>query len=115
MSDITLEKMHKLLEKLAEHVVNKVPTREEVITKEEFSKAINYLHGALDKKADKKDVEKIEQGISTLLEGMDAQVKQLDIIRTEQVATNTALQRHEKRIATLEEKQTGYRIRDDDG
>jgi len=112
MSDITLEKMNKLLEKLAEHVVTKVPTREEIITKEEFSKAIDYLHGELYKKADKKDVEKIKQGMDTLLGGMDAQAKQLDIIRTEQVTTNAALQRHEKRITALEEKQTGYRIQD---
>ena len=47
-----------------------------------------------------------------MLYGMDAQAKQLDIIRTEQVATNAALQRHEKRITVLEEKLTGYRIRD---
>ena len=104
MSDITLEKTHKLLEKLAEHVVNKVPTREEIITKEEFSKAINYLHRELDKKADKKDVEKIKQGINTLLEGMDAQVKQLDIIRTEQVAFHSAFNRIEKRVTNWEEK-----------
>ena len=42
----------------------------------------------------------------------DEQATQLDIIRTEQVATNAALQRHEKRITALEEKGTGYKIRD---
>ena len=108
MADITIEKTHDLLEKLAEYVMNEVPTRREMNelpTKHE-------MYEALEKKADKKDVEKIKQGINTLLNGMDAQAKQLDIIRTEQVTTNAALQRHEKRITSLEEKQTGYRIRD---
>ncbi len=53
-----------------------------------------------------------KNNIRAILNGMDAQAKQLDIIRTEQVATNSALQWHEKRIMVLEEKQTDYRIRD---
>ena len=47
-----------------------------------------------------------------MLYGMDAQVKQLDIIRTEQVAFNSAFSRLEKRATNLEEKEPGYRIRD---
>ena len=103
MPDITLEKTHALLEKLAEYVMNEVPTRREMNVR--FEQVERKLETIEEEKADKKD-------IRTILNGMDAQVKQLDIIRTEQVATNAALQRHEKRIATLEEKESGYRIRD---
>jgi len=43
----------------------------------------------------------------------DSQATQLDIICTEQDATNAVLQRHEKkRIAALEEKEASYRIWD---
>jgi len=117
MAEINLEKVHSLLEKLAEYVMNEVPTNRKVDARFEkidsrFENLERRLNKIEEEKADKKDVEKIKQGINTLLNGMDAQVKQLDIIRTEQVATNTALQRHEKRITVLEEKQTGYRIRD---
>ena len=51
----------------------------------------------LDEKADKKDFQ-------MLLDGQDKIIKELDNIRTEQVATNSALLRHEKRITALEEK-----------
>ena len=85
MSAITLEKTHALLEKLAEYVMNKIPDIEEKLDKMK------------QEKADKRDIQLI-------LDGMDAQAKQLDIIRTEQAATNAALLRHEKRITALEEK-----------
>jgi len=89
MPDITLEKM-------AEYVVTKIPEIEQKLDKIE------------QEKADKHDIQRI-------LNGMDAQAKQLDIIRTEQAATNAALLRHEKKITDLEEKDTGYRVRDKKG
>ncbi|NIA12271.1 MAG: hypothetical protein GWP10_21770 [Nitrospiraceae bacterium] len=85
MSDRTLEKTHALLERLAEYVMTKIPKIEQKLDKLELEKA------------DKRD-------IRLILDGMDAQAKQLDIIRTEQVATNAGLLRHEKRIRALEEK-----------
>jgi len=49
----------------------------------------------LEEKADKKDIQKI-------LDGQDAMVNQLDIIRTEQYAFNAAFRRIEKRVEVLE-------------
>ena len=43
---------------------------------------------------------------------MDAEAKQLDIIRSEQAAFAHSFNRVEKRITALEEKDTGWRIRD---
>ena len=99
MSDITFEKTHALLEKFAEYVMDEVPARREMNTRFERVES---------------DVQETKENVRLILNGMDAQIKQLDIIRTEQVATNAALQRHEKRITTLEEKGTGYGIKDAD-
>lgn len=52
------------------------------------------------KKADKKDIELI-------LNGADAQAKQLDIIRTEQIALVRSVDRLEKKVEVLETKETG--------
>ena len=113
MAEINLEKVHSLLEKLAEYVMNEVPTNRKVDARfeqvdarfEQVERRFEKIEKELESKADKKDIQLI-------LNGMDAQAKQLDIIRTEQVATNAALQRHEKRITVLENKETSYRIRD---
>ena len=106
MAEINLEKVHSLLEKLAEYVMNEVPTNRKVDARfEQVERRFEKIEKELESKADKKDIQLI-------LNGMDAQAKQLDIIRTEQVATNAALQRHEKRITALENKETSYRIRD---
>ena len=82
MTEPTLKKTHELLERLAEHVMNKLPTREEMNTK-------------LEQKADKKDVDK-------LLEGQDRIVKELEIMRTDQVAFNHGFNKLEKRVEKLE-------------
>ena len=58
------------------------------------------------------DMQEIKINVNSIMEGMDAQAQQLDIIRTEQTATSHALNRIEKRVSNLEEKETGYRIRD---
>lgn len=82
MTEPTLKKTHELLERLAEHVMNKLPTREEMNTK-------------LEQKADKKYVDK-------LLEGQDRIVKELEIMRTDQVAFNHGFNKLEKRVEKLE-------------
>jgi len=82
MSKPTPEKTHALLEKLAEYVMNEVATKSEV----------NEI---------KKDVKDNKQKISIIIDGQDKQAKQLDDIKTEQIATNSALLRHEERIAAL--------------
>ena len=118
MAEINLETVHKLLEKLAEYVVNEVSTNRKVDARFEKMNARFENMGARFVQLEsefhetKEDVQETKENVRLILNGMDAQVKQLDIIRTEQVATNAALQRHEKRITALEEKGTGYRIRD---
>jgi hypothetical protein len=103
MSEITHEKTHSLLEKLAVYVMNEVPRKEEVPTKHDLNVAIQAIQTALDQKADKKDVEKLEGKVDTLIDGMDKQAQQLDIIRTEQLAFNHGFNRLEKRVEKLEQ------------
>ena len=110
MSDITLEKTHALLEKLAEYVMNEVPTRREMNARFENIDA-RFVQLEAELQTTKTDVQEIKmdlretrENIGLILDGMDVQTKQLDIIRIEQVATNAALLRHEKRITALEEK-----------
>ena len=85
MSEITVDKTHALLEKLAEYVVTEVATKKE-----------------LAQKAGKKDLEKLEKKVDTLIDGMDSQAKEHEIFRLEQAAISKTLDRHEKRITTLE-------------
>jgi len=75
MADITIEKTHDLLEKLAEYVMNEVPTRREMNARFERLET---------------DVQETKENVRLILNGMGAQAKQLDIIRTEQVAFNSA-------------------------
>jgi len=103
MAEITLEKMHTMLEKMAEHIVNEVPTKKEVDGKfQQVYDAIWNLKEELDQKADKKDMEMLRDDLRQLLDGQDAMVNQLDIIRTEQYAFNAAFKRIEKRVEVLE-------------
>jgi len=110
VSDITPEKTHALLEKLAEYVMDKIPT----IEKKFDQKANKSDFAGLAQRADEiqQHIKENKQKLNIIIDGLDAQAKQLDIIRTEQAATNAALLRHEKRISALEEKDTGYRVKD---
>ena len=106
MNKITTEKTHALLEKLAEHVVNNMPTKQEMNARfEQVETRLDSLE--LDVKETKTDVK-------TILEGMDAEAKELEIARTERVAISHTLDRHEERISKLEQNHTGYRINDKD-
>ena len=77
MSDITLKENHALLEKLAEYVMNEVPTRREMNARFERVES---------------DVQETKENVRLILNGMDAQAKQLDTIRTEQAAFHSAFQ-----------------------
>ena len=85
------------IDKLAEYVMNEVPT------KKELNHSLKTLQIVLDQKADKKDVDEIRQDLQIIINGMDKQVQQLDIIRTEQVAFDQAFNRLEKRVEKLEQ------------
>ena len=114
MAETTPEKTHTLLEELTEYVKNNVPTKQEVGEKigkldektgkleVRLDRLTNYvlkeipdIKKQLEEKADKKDIQKI-------LDGQDAMVNQLDIIRTEQYAFNAAFNRLEQRVESLE-------------
>ena len=104
MSDeIKLEKTHALLEKMAVHLANEGPTRREI--NERFEKIERHLELMDQKKADKSDVDQVNEKLDLILVGLDHQAKQLDIIRTEQAAVSHAINRHENRITALEEKE----------
>ena len=99
MSESTPEKTHKLLEKLVEHVMNNVPIKDEVPSKEEFQ----YLAGKVGSLEDKVNsiegkTDALEKKVDTLIDGMDRQAQQLEIIRTEQTAFNHGFNRLEERV-----------------
>lgn len=81
MNELTIKKIHEILEKLSGYVMEKIPKIEQ----------------KLDEKADKKDVQK-------LLNGQDKIVGELDSIRTEQVAFNHAFGMFEKWIGEIEKR-----------
>ncbi len=117
MNEITLEKLHALVEKLAEFVINEVPTRQEVankddiqrlreelLSKEDFQIAVGKIMAMLDEKADKSEVEKIRKDVDQLIQGMDAVAGELQSFRIERMAQTASFRRLEKRVEVLEEK-----------
>ena len=107
MPDITLEKTHALLEQLAEYVTTQLTVRQEF---KEFRKDMyefqQEINEKLELKADKTDIQKI-------LNGQDAQAQQLDILQTDMKAVSRTLDIHEQRLAMLEERVFGERVRED--
>ena len=107
MPEITLEKTHALLEKLAEYVMNEVPNKSEVATKDEMNarfEQVDRRFALMEQRLEKLELEKADKkDIETILTILDKQSKQLDIIRTEQVAFNHAFRRLEKRVEALEQ------------
>jgi len=128
MSEITLEKTHALLEKLAEYVMNEVPTKRDDNTRfaqidsrlDKVDSRLDKVDSRLDKvdsRLDKVDsrfaqmeyrLERLElekadkEDIQTILTILDKQAHQLEIIRTEQIAFDHAFMRLEKRVEVLE-------------
>ena len=120
MSDITLEKTHALLEKLANYVMSELPTRiemNETLAQKadkadlflldskvsQLDEKINYLDGKLNR---------IDEKMNLMLNGMDAQAQQLDILSTDMKAVSGTLDLHEERLGTLEEHNFGHRVRE---
>ena len=129
---ITPEKTHALLEKLAEYVMNEVPTRQEMNQRfegidqrfesieqrfegiDQSFKGINFYINRIDDRLEKLeiDVKETKTDVKTILEGMDAEAKELEIARLERTAISRTLDRHEQNITKLEQNRTGYRIND---
>ena len=104
MSKITPEKTHALLEKLVNYVMTEIPAIKE----------------KLDQKADKTElirldnrVDSLDNKVNMLLEGMDAQSKQLETLSIDMKAVSRTLDIHEERLAMLEERVFGARVRED--
>lgn len=133
MSEPTLKKTHDLLETLTEYVMNEVPKKNEVATKGEIEKLAEYVINEvptkrhIDKRfeqvdkrfeqvdkrfeqVDKRfgcleeDVKETKDNVKLILDGMDAQVKQTEILKIEQVAIKSGLKRLEKRVDIVEKK-----------
>lgn len=105
MAKITQADTHALLEKFIEYVTTEVPTKKEINAR--LDKIEQELHQKADKSEVneiKKDVKDNKQKINIILNGQDKQAKQLDDIKTELAATNSALLRHEQKITALEQK-----------
>ncbi len=89
MAEINLEKVHDLLERLAEYVMNKVATKRELAQKADKN---DFIVLKQDVDEIRQDVKENKVKLNTIIDGMDAQAKQLDIIRTEQTAFHSAFQ-----------------------
>ena len=105
MTDHKLNKTHELLEKLANYVMNEVPTKKEV------DERFRQIENELDQKADKKDLFVIQEdllllkeNVALIINGMDAVSKNLDDMRIEQKAFISGLQRLEDRVEKLEKE-----------
>ncbi|MBN1560790.1 hypothetical protein JW998_11105 [candidate division KSB1 bacterium] len=142
MSEITLEKNHALLEKLAEYMMNELPTRSEVDAKlaqlreelrrtaskeelaqlrEELSRTaskeeLTELRIELTRKASIEQLDKLRvemnQKLDQLLQGQDAQAGQLADLRLEMAAVSKTLDVYNDRLGALEEHNFGTRVRD---
>ncbi|MDZ7721943.1 MAG: hypothetical protein U5R06_03710 [candidate division KSB1 bacterium] len=111
MSEITLEKTHGLLEKLADYVMTEIPAiKQKLDQKADKTELIN-----LDNKVNTlgNRVNSLDNKVNMLLEGMDAQSKQLEMLSTDMKSRVRTLDIHEQRLAMLEERVFGERIRDD--
>ena len=105
MEEITLEKTHALLEKLAEYVMNEMVTRKEMDARFE----------QVDKRFEQID-KRFEQ-IDKRFEQVDRQLAdirgELGLVRAEQRVFSQSFDLHHKRLERLEESSLGYnRIRD---
>ena len=123
MTKPTIEKTHELLEKLAEYVMNEVPTKREMEQRfqevnQEMEKRFQQIDRELERKADKEDfiivkeelsdvkeeLSTVKENVRMILNGMDGMAKSLDVIRTEQKAFISGLRRVEKRVEVLEKR-----------
>ena len=50
------------------------------------------------------EIDEVKQNVNLILEGMDAQVRQAEILNTEQVAIKSGLSRVKRRVEVIESK-----------
>ena len=139
MAEITLESLYKLVENMADYLMTKVATKEEL---NRLSERVDRLSERVDQLSERVDqlskrVDELQERLDLLtirvtmlekeferfrievnkrfdrvMEGMDAQAGQLDILRTESVSQSHALDDYDERVGNLEEQVFGKRIRD---
>ena len=115
MPEITLEKIYGLLEHLADYVMTEIPILKQDVAALKYSvEVLERRIAALEHRVTtlEQDVVKLNGKIDYIIDGMGAQVKELDIIRTERAATERTFHVNNERIAELEERVLGRRIRD---
>ena len=109
MSEITLEQTHSLLEKLAEYVMNRVATREEL---SQLRQEMNERFEQVDKRFEQVDkrfeqVDKRFEQVDKRFEQIDRQFiqihKELDVMRAEQRVFSRTFDLHHKRLELLED------------
>ena len=107
MSEMTPAKTHQLLEKLAEYVMNEVPRKSEVATKQEMNARFDRVDRRFDQVDQRFDqveqrLDHVERDVNLILDGMDSQLKETEILKTEQMALKSGLSRVETRVEKLE-------------
>ncbi len=84
------------IDKLAEYMMNEVPTKREMDARfEQVEKRLDCVEG---------NVKETKRDVKLILNGMDSQVKENEILKTEQAALKSGLSRVEKRVDVLEKK-----------
>jgi len=133
MAEITLERLYLLVENMADYLMTKVATKEEVnrltervdrLTErvdqltERFDEltirvdSLTVRVGRLEEQFEQFRTE-VRQKFDQVLEGMDAQAGQLDMLRTELASQSHTLDVYNVRIGDLEEGFLGKRVRDE--
>ncbi len=127
MAEITLERLYLLVENMADYLMTKVATKEEVnrLTErvdqltERFDEltirvdSLTVRVGRLEEQFEQFRTE-VRQKFDQVLEGMDAQAGQLDMLRTELASQSHTLDVYNVRIGDLEEGFLGKRVRDEE-
>ncbi len=112
MPDMSPDKTHALLEKLAEYVMTRIPAIEEKLDQKADKADVDRLAIKVDQLEDKFGI--LDNKVNMILEGMDAQAKRLETLTIDNISTSRTLNIHEDRLGNLEEHVFGARVREDD-
>ena len=117
MAEITLEKLHALVEKLTDYVMTEIAAIKGKL--EQHDKRFDQLAQIALRHEEKLNflddkVGHIDHNVNLLLEGMDAIAKEQDISRTERAAVSKTLDVYNERIGTPEMRVLGHRVREEE-
>ena len=101
--DNQFETVNDKIDKLAEYVMNEVPTKKEMNHRfEQVDRRFESIELRLDDVEE--DLKETKKDVKSILNGMDNTVKDMEILRTEQIAIHSGLRRMENRVDGLERK-----------